>query len=35
VVFADHIQELARCGIVRGRLRTAVGYIEPFNNREA
>jgi len=34
VVFADHIKELARRRIVGRRLRAAVGYINPLNNRE-
>ena len=31
VIFADDVKELARRDIIRGRLRAAVGHLEPVN----
>ena len=35
VIFADHIKELARSDIIRGRLFPAALHIEPLDNGEA
>jgi hypothetical protein len=31
MIFADNVKELARRDIIRGRLRAAVGHVEPVN----